>query len=224
MPPKRQHVDAGVGGERPQRDVEARRRRWRAGSRRGGGACRARARGRRSPGSRRGCRAVPSSVVWVMDTASGWARCSSPQPQAWRSISSGVSLPSGRGHGQQLDAADPLRRAALVGVDVRGLGADHRPPARRHALQREHVRAGAVEHREDLDVRRRSAAASPPAGARCRRPRRRRSGGRRWPAASAARISGCAPGVVVGGEAAASGSCKVVPGQSFGRGRRSGAV
>ena len=38
---------------------------------------------------------VPSSVVWVMLTASGWARCSSPQPHASVSMSSGVSLPSG---------------------------------------------------------------------------------------------------------------------------------
>jgi hypothetical protein len=42
-----------------------------------------------------GVYSVPSSVVWVMLTASGWARCSSPHPQASRSMSSGMSLPSG---------------------------------------------------------------------------------------------------------------------------------
>ena len=40
---------------------------------------------------------VPSSVVCVMLTASGCARCSSPHPHASRSMSSGVSLPSGVG-------------------------------------------------------------------------------------------------------------------------------
>ena len=44
-----------------------------------------------------GVYSVPSSVVWVMLTASGWARCSSPQPYASRATSSGVSLPSGVG-------------------------------------------------------------------------------------------------------------------------------
>ena len=33
------------------------------------------------------------------------------------------------GHGEQLQPADPLGGAALVHVDVRGLGADHRAPA-----------------------------------------------------------------------------------------------
>ncbi len=40
---------------------------------------------------------MPSSVDWVIDTTPGWARCSSPKPQACRSTSSGVSLPSGVG-------------------------------------------------------------------------------------------------------------------------------
>ena len=42
-----------------------------------------------------GVYSVPSSVDCVIDTASGWARCSSPKPQASRSMSSGVSFPSG---------------------------------------------------------------------------------------------------------------------------------
>ena len=42
-----------------------------------------------------GVYSVPSSVLWVMLTASGCARCSSPQPHASVAISSGVSLPSG---------------------------------------------------------------------------------------------------------------------------------
>ena len=46
---------------------------------------------------------MPSSVVWVMDTASGWARCSSPQPQASWSINSGVSFPFGVATGSSLN-------------------------------------------------------------------------------------------------------------------------
>ena len=42
-----------------------------------------------------GVYSVPSSVVWVMLTASGCGRCSSPQPHASVAINSGVSLPSG---------------------------------------------------------------------------------------------------------------------------------
>ncbi len=38
---------------------------------------------------------VPSSVLWVIETTCGIARCSSSQPKACRSIRSGVSLPSG---------------------------------------------------------------------------------------------------------------------------------
>ena len=44
-----EHVDADVGGERPQRHVRASRPRWRSGRRRGGPACPARGRARRSP-------------------------------------------------------------------------------------------------------------------------------------------------------------------------------
>ena len=40
---------------------------------------------------------VPSSVDCVTETTSGCARCSSPQPHASRSMSSGVSLPSSVG-------------------------------------------------------------------------------------------------------------------------------
>src|SRR5690606_17589890 len=48
-------------------------------------------------------------------------------------------------HGEQLDAADPLRGAALVHVDVGALGADHRAPAVGDRLEGDHVGAGAVE-------------------------------------------------------------------------------
>ncbi len=40
---------------------------------------------------------VPTSVVFVMLTASGCARCSSPQPKASVSTNLGLSLPSGVG-------------------------------------------------------------------------------------------------------------------------------
>jgi hypothetical protein len=40
---------------------------------------------------------VPSSVDWVTVTTRGWAWCSKPKPCASRSISSGVSFPSGVG-------------------------------------------------------------------------------------------------------------------------------
>ena len=107
---------------------------------------------------------MPSSVVCVIDTASGCARCSSPQPHASRSMSSGVSLPSAVGTVSSLMPADPLGGAALVGVDVRGRCRDHRAPARQHRLQRRDVRPRAVEHRERLD-----ALAEVPAITSCRR-------------------------------------------------------
>src|SRR5690606_14329264 len=53
-------------------------------------------------------------------------------------------------HGEQLDAADPLRGAALVHVDVGALGADHRAPAVGDRLEGDYVGAGAVEDRERL--------------------------------------------------------------------------
>ena len=58
------------------------------------------------------------------------------------------------GHGEQLQPTHLLRRAALVDVDVRGLGADHRLPPVGHRLQRDDVGAGPVED----GVRRRAAA------------------------------------------------------------------
>ena len=65
----------------------------------------------------------------------------------------GRELAVGRGHGEQLEAAHPLGRAALVDVDVRALGAHHGAPAPVHRLQRDDVRARAVEHRERLGGR-----------------------------------------------------------------------
>ena len=64
-----------------------------------------------------------------MLTASGWARCSSPQPQASVRCSSGVSLPSGVGTANSLRPADLLGRPALVGVDVRGRRSRRRRPS-----------------------------------------------------------------------------------------------
>ena len=57
-----------------------------------------------------GVYSVPSSVLWVMETTCGIARCSSSQPQACRSISSGVSLPSGVGTVSSL--SPPIRSGA----------------------------------------------------------------------------------------------------------------
>ena len=48
---------------------------------------------------------MPSSVDWVMVTTPGWARCTSPKPQAWVSMSAGVSLPSDVGIVQSLRPA-----------------------------------------------------------------------------------------------------------------------
>ena len=62
----------------------------------------------------------------------------------------GRELAVRRRHGEQLEPAHPLGRAALVDVDVRGLGADHRAPAVGDRLKRNHIRAGAVEDREGL--------------------------------------------------------------------------
>ena len=53
---------------------------------------------------------------------------------------------------QDLDAGDPLGRAALVDVDVGGGCRDHGAPAGEHRLQPDDVRAGAVEDREGLDA------------------------------------------------------------------------
>ncbi len=54
------------------------------------------------------------------------------------------------GDGEQLEAGHLLRGAALVHVDVGGLGGDDRAPAREQRLQRDHVGAGAVEDRVGL--------------------------------------------------------------------------
>ena len=64
----------------------------------------------------------------------------------------GGQLAVGGGDLQQLDAADPLRRAVFVHVDVRRRRADHGAPAGEQGLQRQHVGAGAVEDREAFDA------------------------------------------------------------------------
>ena len=62
----------------------------------------------------------------------------------------GRDLAVGRGDGQQLGAEDPLGRAALVGVDVRGLGADDGLVPAEQEAEAEHVRAAAVEDQVGL--------------------------------------------------------------------------
>jgi hypothetical protein len=62
----------------------------------------------------------------------------------------GGQLAVGRLDREQLEARDPLGCTVLVGVDVRGLGADDGAPARQHRLQAEHVGAGSVEDGERL--------------------------------------------------------------------------
>ena len=122
---------------------------------------------------------VPSSVVWVMLTAAGCARCSSSKPNASVSISSGVSLPSGVGTTNSLMPAifsgAPPSSVWMCAVRV-AMAAPHRGS---RADERDDVGAGAVEHRVRLRARRRSARARRAGDGRCRRPRRRRSGGRR---------------------------------------------
>jgi len=54
------------------------------------------------------------------------------------------------GHGQQLEPAHPLGRAAFVHVDVCTLGANHRTPSIGNRLKRNDVGAGPVEYRECL--------------------------------------------------------------------------
>ena len=67
-------------------------------------------------------------------------------------MSVGRELAVGGVDRQQLDAADPLGRTALVGVDVRGRRRDDGTPAREHGLEADDVRAGAVEDGEHGDV------------------------------------------------------------------------
>ena len=84
-----------------------------------------------------------------MDTASGWARCSSPQPQASRSISSGVSLPSSAGTGSSL--IPPTRSGAPFSSTLMWALAAHTTAPQRGSMDcSADVGAGAVEHRERL--------------------------------------------------------------------------
>ena len=96
--------------------------------------------------------AVPSSVVCVIETTSGCARCSSPQPHASWSMSSGVSLPSGlrtvRSFMPPTRSGAPPSSVLMCAVDA----ADDRAPAGEHRLQAGDVRAGAVEDGEGLDA------------------------------------------------------------------------
>ena len=64
----------------------------------------------------------------------------------------GGELAVGCRHRQQLEPRNPLGGGVLVGVDVGGLRADHRTPARQHRLETEHVGPGAVEDGKRLDA------------------------------------------------------------------------
>jgi len=66
----------------------------------------------------------------------------------------GGDLAAGRRDGEQLGTEYPLGAAALVGVDVRGLGADDRLVAAEQEAEPEHVRAASVEHQVHLTLRR----------------------------------------------------------------------
>ena len=96
---------------------------------------------------------VPSSVDCVIDSAVACTWCSSPTPRTSRSAAAAVIFPSTVDASEQLGAEVPLGCAALVGVDVRAVGADHRLVRPDQRLQCEHVRRGAVEDQEGLRVR-----------------------------------------------------------------------
>ena len=189
-----EHVDAGVGGERPQRHVRGRRPRWRSGRRRGAPSCRsawawsqiARDLVGRVAGAELGGLGDRDDLrlrAVLVAAAPGL-----PVDQL------GGELAVRGGHGEQLEPADPLRRAALVDVDVRA--SRRRSPRPSGAviacsattLAPVPLKTGNASRRvaevaaEDLlqargvDVR-----------------RRRRPGARRWPAAIAASTSGWTP-------------------------------
>ncbi len=64
----------------------------------------------------------------------------------------GSKLPVRRCDREQLPAGEALRRPALVRIDVRGLRADHGVVRAHDRLQCSAVRAGPIEHEEDLSV------------------------------------------------------------------------
>ena len=96
--------------------------------------------------------AVPSSVVCVIDTTSGCARCSSPQPQASSSMSSGVSLPFGVRTVSSL--MPPTRSGAPPSSELMcAVDALMTAPQRGSIdCSAGDVGARAVEHREHLDA------------------------------------------------------------------------
>src|SRR5438445_12591219 len=59
-------------------------------------------------------------------------------------------LAIGGGDGNELAASEFFGSAALVGIDVRGFGADHRVIGLGERLQTEHVGGGAVEDKKDF--------------------------------------------------------------------------
>ena len=144
-----QHVDAGVAGEGPQRQVE-----------RGGGV--------------RDARAVHvQSHAVAMDVVGDLAQLVDRVPRAelgglrqrdHERLGAVLVAPAPRlavdqlrrqlavvcRHREQLDPGHPLRCACLIHVDVGGGCRDHGAPAREHRLEPDHVRPGAVEHREGL--------------------------------------------------------------------------
>jgi hypothetical protein len=67
--------------------------------------------------------------------------------QFWR------DLAVGRGDLEELGAEHSFCRAALVGVDVRRVGADHGLVPAQHQAQPDHVGSAAVQHQEDVTRR-----------------------------------------------------------------------
>jgi hypothetical protein len=146
-----EHVDAGVGGERPQWNAEARRRVGDA----------------RSVHVQLHAERVhvvgdgPDLVDRVGRAELGGLgdRDDERLRPVLVSPAPGLSIDQLRGEfavgrldGQELDAGDTLGSPGLIGVDVRGLGAHHRTPAGDHRLEPDDVGAGAVEHREHLNA------------------------------------------------------------------------
>ena len=86
-------------------------------------------------------------MVWVIDTTSGCARCSSPHPQASRVDQFRGEFAIRGGDGEELDAANPFRGAVFVGIDMRCCCADDSAPAREQGLQGKDVGPCSIEDR-----------------------------------------------------------------------------
>ena len=151
-PAEGEDVDAGVGGQRAERQVEGR-----------GGVGQSgavdvqvhlvlvgeRRPGRRSPPACRRCRA--RWTARPRRPAAG--RRAGRRPRLILAADqAGGELAVGGLDREQLDAGDPLRRAALVDVQVRGRGADDRLVGAGESVDRGDVGAGAVEDQERLGL------------------------------------------------------------------------